>query len=56
MQVDLRASLLKDLADLEISLAQDNEGHPGWTIGSVQGAFTDSKWMMPNLVLVNAGL
>ncbi|XEU97574.1 hypothetical protein FSHL1_002860 [Fusarium sambucinum] len=34
----------------------DNEGHPGWTIGSVHGAWKESKWMMPNLVLINAGL
>ncbi|CVL03596.1 related to acetylxylan esterase [Fusarium proliferatum] len=34
----------------------DNEGHPGWTIDSVHGAWTKSKWMKPNLVLINAGL
>ncbi|KAF4498108.1 hypothetical protein FAGAP_5700 [Fusarium agapanthi] len=34
----------------------DNEGHPGWTIESVHGAWTKSKWMKSNLVLVNAGL
>ncbi|PQE03109.1 Lipase GDSL protein [Rutstroemia sp. NJR-2017a BVV2] len=39
-----------DMAD------QDNEGHPGWTIDQVHNAFTTSKWMMPNLVLINAGL
>ncbi|KAF5982347.1 acetylxylan esterase [Fusarium bulbicola] len=33
----------------------DNEGHPGWTIESVHGAWTKSKWMKPNLVLINAG-
>ncbi|KAF5001515.1 hypothetical protein FGRMN_986 [Fusarium graminum] len=34
----------------------DNEGHPGWTINSVFGAWKESKWMKPNLVLINAGL
>ncbi|KAF4968093.1 hypothetical protein FSARC_4454 [Fusarium sarcochroum] len=34
----------------------DNEGHPGWMIESVHGAWTESKWMQPNLVLINAGL
>ncbi|KAG7409901.1 Multidomain esterase [Fusarium oxysporum f. sp. rapae] len=34
----------------------DNEGHPGWTVESVHGAWTESKWMKPNLVLINAGL
>ncbi|KAM0549173.1 hypothetical protein ACHAPJ_009482 [Fusarium lateritium] len=34
----------------------DNEGHPGWTIESVHSAWTESKWMQPNLVLINAGL
>ncbi|EXK87540.1 hypothetical protein FOQG_08887 [Fusarium oxysporum f. sp. raphani 54005] len=34
----------------------DNEGHPGWMINSVFGAWKESKWMKPNLVLINAGL
>ncbi|RBR20331.1 uncharacterized protein FIESC28_05295 [Fusarium coffeatum] len=34
----------------------DNEGYPGWTIESVHGAWPGSKWMKPNLVLINAGL
>ncbi|KAG8355448.1 hypothetical protein FVEN_g6847 [Fusarium venenatum] len=34
----------------------DNKGHPGWTIGLVHGAWKESQWMMPNLVLINAGL
>ncbi|KAH6658567.1 carbohydrate esterase family 3 protein [Truncatella angustata] len=39
------------------TMADDNnEGHPGWTVGTVHGAFTESKSMMPNLVLINAGL
>ncbi|KAF5710337.1 acetylxylan esterase [Fusarium mundagurra] len=33
----------------------DNEGNPGWTIGSVHGAWAKSKWMKPNLVLISAG-
>ncbi|KAL6886462.1 hypothetical protein HDV57DRAFT_390273 [Trichoderma longibrachiatum] len=34
---------------------RDNEGWPGWIITQVQGAFDASKWMMPNLVLLNVG-
>ncbi|KAH7417851.1 carbohydrate esterase family 3 protein [Cadophora sp. MPI-SDFR-AT-0126] len=34
---------------------QDNEGHPGWVIDQVHDAWRTSKWMMPNLVLINAG-
>ncbi|KAH8887189.1 hypothetical protein GQ53DRAFT_874237 [Thozetella sp. PMI_491] len=38
-----------DMAD------RDNEGHPGWVITEIQSAFESSRWMMPNLVLINAG-
>lgn len=37
-------------------LFQDHEGHRGWTITQVHDAWTKSKWMMPNLVLINVGL
>jgi hypothetical protein len=45
-----------DLANNEILYSQDNEGHPGWQIEAVHNAWTGSKWMKPNLVLLNAGL
>ncbi|CAG8954298.1 hypothetical protein HYFRA_00005919 [Hymenoscyphus fraxineus] len=33
----------------------DNEGHPGFTISEVYGAWNKSAGLRPNLVLVNAG-
>lgn len=37
------------------SSLQDNEGHPGWIVTTVHEAFQASKYMMPNLVLINVG-
>ncbi|KAI1261901.1 carbohydrate esterase family 3 protein [Xylariaceae sp. FL1019] len=34
----------------------DHEGHRGWTIEQVTSAWVTSRWMKPNLVLVNVGL
>ncbi|KAK3994266.1 carbohydrate esterase family 3 protein [Cladorrhinum sp. PSN332] len=33
----------------------DNEGHPGRTIAQVHDSFKQSRGLMPNLVLINAG-
>ncbi|TGJ79062.1 hypothetical protein E0Z10_g9703 [Xylaria hypoxylon] len=33
----------------------DNEGHPGWYVNQVHGAFTKSANLKPNLILINAG-
>lgn len=35
--------------------SQDNEGHPGWVITEVHSAFTKSKHMKPNVILINVG-
>ena len=34
---------------------RDHEGHPGWTIDEVVGAWRNAKYMKPNVVLINVG-
>ncbi|KAI0145418.1 hypothetical protein GGR57DRAFT_494464 [Xylariaceae sp. FL1272] len=34
----------------------DHEGHRGWTIEQVSHAWVTSRWMKPNIMLINAGL
>ena len=41
----------------DADMLKDNEGHPGWTIEQVHGAWKKSavNGLKPNLVLINAG-
>lgn len=34
---------------------RDHEGHPGWTIDEVAGAWRNVKYMKLNVVLINVG-
>jgi hypothetical protein len=55
MADNVRCLLLDRVNDAD--MLKDNEGHPGWTIEQVHGAWNKSSvnGLKPNLVLINAG-
>ncbi|KAK3315918.1 carbohydrate esterase family 3 protein [Apodospora peruviana] len=46
---------MADKASTTFDYRTDNEGHPGWLIDEIHSAFQATRYMFPNLVLINAG-